>query len=73
MDRYFPFVDMQGKPSAHGYVNDKGEQVEILPLYIKPDKKISHLDVQAAMADHFEGTPWDMTLPLASDALEGGS
>ena len=66
MDRYFPFVDMQGKPSANGYVNDKGEQVEVLPLYIKPDKKISHLDVQAAMADHFEGTPWDMTQDIGA-------
>jgi len=61
MEKYFPFVDMQGKPTATGYVNDKGEDVPILPLYIKADRLLSHLDVQAAMADHFEGTPWDMT------------
>ena len=61
MDKYFPFVDMQGKPTATGYVNDKGEDVPVLPLYIKPDRLLSHLDVQAGMADHYEGTPWDMT------------
>lgn len=61
MEKYFPFVDMQGKPTATGYVNEKGEDVPVLPLYIKPEKLISHRDVQAAMADHFEGTPWDMT------------
>ena len=48
MDRYFPFVDMQ--PNA-----------EILPLYVKPDRLLTHRDVQTAMRDHFEGTPWDMT------------
>ena len=66
MDRYFPFVDMQGKPTGKGYVNDKGEPVEVLPLYIKPDRLISHRDVQAAMADHFEGTPWDMTQDIGA-------
>lgn len=61
MDKYFPFVDMQGKPTATGYVNDRGEDVPVLPLYVKPDRLLTHRDVQAAMADHFEGTPWDMT------------
>lgn len=61
MDKYFPFVDMQGKPTATGYVNAQGENVPVLPLYIKPDRQLTHRDVQAAMADHFEGTPWDMT------------
>jgi len=48
MDRYFPFVD--GRKDA-----------EVLPLYVKPDKLLSYRDVQIAMRDHFEGTPWDMT------------
>lgn len=61
MEKYFPFVDMQGKPTATGYVNDKGEDVPVLPLYIKADRLLSHRDVQEAMADHYEGTPWDMT------------
>ncbi len=48
MDRYFPFVDGQ-------------KEAEVLPLYVKPDRLLSHRDVQTAMRDHFEGTPWDMT------------
>ena len=61
MDKYFPFVDMQGKPTATGYVNEKGEDVPVLPLYVKPDRLLSHRDVQQGLADHYEGTPWDMT------------
>lgn len=32
-----------------------------LPLWIKPDKKLSLQDVMALMRDHFEGTELDMT------------
>ncbi|TAM44304.1 MAG: dipeptidase [Acidobacteria bacterium] len=32
-----------------------------LPLWIKPDKKLSLADAMALMRDHFEGTPLDMT------------
>lgn len=53
MDKYFPFVDMQCSPQC--------PQDSILPLYVRPDRPLSHRDVQNAMRDHFEGTPWDMT------------
>lgn len=32
-----------------------------MPLYIKPEKKISVKDVADVMRDHYEGTPMDMT------------
>jgi len=32
-----------------------------LPLWIKPDRKLSVHDVMELMRDHFEGTPMDMT------------
>jgi len=32
-----------------------------MPLWIKPDKKLSVHDVMELMRDHFEGTPLDMT------------
>jgi dipeptidase len=32
-----------------------------MPLYIKPDRKLSVQDVQNAMRDHYEGTDLDMT------------
>jgi dipeptidase len=42
------------------YVNGvKG--VEPLPLWIKPDNKLSVHDVMELMRDHFEGTDFDMT------------
>ena len=34
---------------------------EPLPLWIKPEKKLSARDVMALMRDHFEGTDLDMT------------
>ena len=48
MDKYLPYL--RGKKDA-----------EVLPLYVKPDKKVSVRDVQNMMRDHFEGTPFDMT------------
>ena len=48
MDKYLPYIN--GKKDA-----------EIMPLYIRPDKKVSVRDVQNMMRDHFEGTPFDMT------------
>ncbi len=35
-----------------------------LPLFIKPDKKVTVEDMMAYMRDHFEGTEWDMTKGL---------
>lgn len=32
-----------------------------MPLYVKPDRKVSVQDVQRAMRDHYEGTPLDIT------------
>ena len=37
------------------------EGAEPLPLWIKPDEKLSVTDVIALMRDHYEGTPYDMT------------
>ncbi len=38
------------------------EGAEPYPLWIKPDDKISLADVFALMRDHYEGTPYDMTV-----------
>ncbi|MDL2281544.1 C69 family dipeptidase [Parabacteroides sp. OttesenSCG-928-G06] len=48
MDNYADFI--KGDPTK-----------EPMPLYIKPDRKLSVRDVQNAMRDHFEGTDLDMT------------
>ncbi len=38
-----------------------GESTNRMPLYIKPEKKVSARDVMNIMRDHFEGTSLDMT------------
>lgn len=43
---------------AYAMGNPKAER---LPLWIKPDQKLSTHDVMELMRDHFEGTPMDMT------------
>ncbi|MDH6534467.1 dipeptidase [Parabacteroides sp. 52] len=48
MDTYTDFI--KGDPTK-----------EPMPLYIKPNRKLSVQDVQNAMRDHYEGTDLDMT------------
>ena len=38
------------------------EGAQPYPLWIKPDRKLSLEDVFALMRDHYEGTPYDMTV-----------
>lgn len=37
-----------------------------MPLWIKPDKKVTAQDLMGYMADHYEGTPMDMTKDLGA-------
>ncbi|MDE5572423.1 MAG: C69 family dipeptidase, partial [Muribaculaceae bacterium] len=47
MDKYLPWVtEGDGQP---------------LPLWIKPNRKLTATDLKWMMRDHFEGTPFDMT------------
>ena len=48
MDRYTDFI--KGDPSK-----------EPMPLYVKPNRKLSVQDVQNGMRDHYEGTPLDIS------------
>ena len=57
MDKYLPYLD--GKKT-----ND------ILPLYVKPNKKVSVRDAQNMMRDHFEGTPFDMLQDPGASILD---
>ena len=54
MDAYLPFLN--GDLS----VNDH------LPLWIKPDKKVSVRDIMNDMRDHYEGTALDMTADVSA-------
>ena len=51
MDKYLPWVE--GKQS----------DAEPMPLWVVPEKKVSLQDVQTAMRDHYEGTPFAIDIP----------
>jgi dipeptidase len=44
----------------------KCENLERMPLYVKPENKLSVQDVMGLMRDHFEGTEFDMTKGVAA-------
>lgn len=46
------------------YIN--GESFERMPLYIKPENKLSVHDVMHLMRDHYQGTELDMTKGIAA-------
>ena len=48
------------------YLN--GDSDNAMPLYVKPNKKISVAEIQNAMRDHYEGTPLDITNDLGAGA-----
>jgi len=48
MNRYLPYVEGRAKDA------------EPMPLWVVPDKKVSLQDMQTAMRDHYEGTPFAM-------------
>ncbi len=49
---------------AMGYADNR------MPLYFKPNTKLTHRDVQDMMRDHFEGTPMDMTTDVGAGSFE---
>ncbi len=54
MDAYLPFLN--GDYSEH----------DALPLWIKPDRKLTYRDIQNDMRDHYEGTALDMTADVSA-------
>ncbi len=52
MDAYFPWVN-----------EGKGDP---LPLWVKPNRKLTADDMKWMMRDHFEGTPYDMTTDIGA-------
>lgn len=43
---------------------------DVLPLYVKPTRKVGVRDMQNMMRDHFEGTALDMTKDIGAGAFE---
>ena len=57
--RVWSFFNNVNKDMAKYVTYAKGETTDPMPLYIKPDKKLSTRDVQNYMRDHYEGTELD--------------
>ena len=53
-DKYLPYINGHGN--------------EPLPLYVRPDRRLSVRDIQLAMRDHYEDTPLDITQDLGAGA-----
>ena len=48
MDRYIPWAE------------GKDANAEVMPLWVKPNKKLTVADVETAMRDHYEDTPFSL-------------
>ncbi len=57
--RVWSFFNHVNKDMAEYVSYAKGETTDPMPLYIKPDRKLSMRDVQNYMRDHYEGTDLD--------------
>ncbi len=53
MDKYLPWIN-------------EGDTDAVMPLWVKPDSALTVRDMQWAMRDHFEDTPFDMTQDIGA-------
>ena len=56
MEQYLPWI-----------LEGKGEP---MPLWVRPEKKLSAADLKDMMRDHFEGTPLDMTQDIGAGPFD---
>lgn len=69
--RVWSFYNMFSKTTGQAYLPYiQGKGGEPLPLYVKPDCKVSVRDIQHAMRDHYEGTPLDITSDAGAGCFE---
>ena len=71
MDAYFDYATGRDIKRAKPYVKGQAQTVENfpsnkMPLWVKPNKKVSVLDMMNFMRDHLEGTELDMALDLGA-------
>lgn len=65
--RVWSFYNMFSKTTGKAWLpHIQGKSKEPLPLYVKPDRKVSVRDIQHAMRDHYEGTPLDITQDMGA-------
>jgi dipeptidase len=57
--RVWSFFNKVNKDMAQYVTYAQGKTTDPMPLYIKPDRKLSAKDIQEMMRDHYEGTELD--------------
>ncbi|SCD20356.1 Peptidase family C69 [Proteiniphilum saccharofermentans] len=57
--RVWSFFNKVNKDMAQYVTYAQGKTTDPMPLYIKPDRKLSAQDIQEMMRDHYEGTELD--------------
>ncbi len=68
--RVWSYYNMFSKATGQAYLSYiQGESKEPMPLYVKPDQKVSVRDIQRAMRDHYEGTALDITKDMGAGAF----
>lgn len=60
MDVYTDYAMGKIETGKHGFGSNR------MPLWIKPDRKLSVADVMDMMRDHYQGTPMDMTTDIGA-------
>ncbi|SHF72424.1 C69 family dipeptidase [Dysgonomonas macrotermitis] len=68
--RVWSFFNRYNKDMAKFVTYAQGKTQEPMPLYIKPDRKLSLADVQDMMRDHYEGTPLDGRYDIGAGPFE---
>lgn len=56
MDKYIDYA------AGIKNVDAQGKKLEPMPLFVKPNRKLSVRDIIKSMRDHYEGTPFDMAV-----------
>lgn len=69
--RVWAFYNMFNKEVGEKYLPYiAGMNNEPMPLYVRPDRRLSVRDIQLAMRDHYEDTPLDITQDLGAGAWQ---
>ena len=71
MDAYWDYATGRNIKRAKPYVKGEAQTIENfpinrMPLWVKPNAKVSVLDMMSFMRDHLEGTELDMALDLGA-------
>ena len=69
--RVWSFYNIFSKSTGQSYLSYiQGDSKEPMPLYVKPDNKVSVRDIQHAMRDHYEGTALDITKDMGAGCFQ---